>query len=95
MLKSSTSFEKEVATALLDLTNQASIERSSQDLTLANSLLSLHEERIDGRNEDEGTANSNSLSEDLNIDDFIKSFSVRCSSLIQITKHVAIQVCIY
>ena len=77
------------------MTNQASIERSSQDLTLAKSLLSLHEERIDGKNEDEGTANSNSLSEELNIDDFVKSFSVKCSSLIQITKHVAIQVCIY
>ena len=65
------------------------------DLTLAKSLLSLHEERIDGKNVDEGTANSNSLSEDLNIDDFIKSFCVRCSSPIQTTKHVAIQVCIY
>ncbi len=36
-------FEKEVATAILDLANKASVERSSEDLSLAESLLGLGE----------------------------------------------------
>ena len=42
--KNRRAFEKEVATALLDLANKASIERSSEDLSLAESLLSLGRE---------------------------------------------------
>ena len=87
-------FEKEVATALLDLANKASIERSSEDLSLAVSLVSLDEESIDAKNVYESTTKYNSLSEDINIGDFIKSSPVRCFSSIQIAKHVAIQVCI-
>ena len=87
-------FEKEVATALLDLANKASIERSSEDLSLAVSLVSLDEESINAKNVYESTTKYNSLSEDINIDDFIKSSPVRCSSPIQTVKHVAIQVCI-
>ena len=36
----------------------------------------------------------NDFSEDLNIDDFMKSSPVGRSSPIQTTKHIAIQVCI-
>ena len=74
--------------------NKASIERSSEDLSLAVSLVSLDEESIDAKNVYESTTKYNSLSEDINIDDFIKSSPVRCSSPIQTAKHVAIQVCI-
>ena len=92
--KNRRAFEKEVATALLDLANRASIERSSEDLSLAESLLILGEERIDAKNVYESTTKYNSLSEDINIGDFKKSSPVRHSSPIQTAKHVAIQVCI-
>ena len=87
-------FEKEVATALLDLANKASIERSSEDLSLAVSLVSLDEESIDAKNVYESTTKYNSLSEDINIGDFIKSSPVRRSSPTETAKHVAIQICI-
>ena len=86
-------FLKEVATALLDLANKASIERSSEDLSLAVNLVSLDEESR-RKNVYESTTKYNSLSEDINIGDFVKSSPVRCSSPIQTSKHVAIQVCI-
>lgn len=85
--------EKEAATALLELANKISLKRSVNDLSLAESLLSLREERIDGKNVNEGTANNRFSEEKTNIDDFIKSSSVGRFSPIQTTPNVAVQVC--
>ena len=85
--------EKEVATALLELANKMSLKRSLDDLSLAESLLSLREERIDGKNVNEGTANDRLSEENTNIDDFGKSSPEGRLSPIQTRQHVAVQVC--
>ena len=61
--------EKEAVTALLELANEISLKSSSNDL-------SLREERIDGKNVNEGTANDKISEEKTNIDDFIESSPV-------------------
>ena len=85
-----------MATALLELASKVPLERSLEDLSLAESLLGLGEERIDGKNVNEDTANdsfSNS-EDDINIDgNFIKSSPVGHSSPIPTIQHAAVQVC--
>ena len=57
------------------LANKASLERSSEDLSITEteSLLNWCEERIDGLNANEGTANDSFSEEFANIDGFIQS----------------------
>ena len=69
------------------------MKRSSNDLSLAKSLLSLREERIEGKNVNEGTANDRFSEEKTNIDDFIESSPVGRFLPIQTTQNAAVQVC--
>ena len=65
-----------------------SFERSSEDLSITEteSLLNWCEERIDGLNANEGTANASFSEEFANIDDFIQSSPVKAVLLLKDVK---------
>ena len=68
-----------------------SLKRSSNDLFLAETLLSWREERVEGKYVNKNTANNKFSEEKTNIDDLIKSSPVGRFSRIQTTQNVAVQ----